>query len=251
MNRNCIVRAHGAGLTSNLNKIITCLRFYDICFVDWSRAAENDPAFRAGGSFYGDCFHRLFYHPTPRPNEPYDVISGAWPTYEITDACAGVLYRHPEWSWRERYHAAWKRLTCVVEPIPVGRNTIGVLIRSDAIAGEQMFGRNQTLPEYAEAIDKELDNESAIFVVSSDQESVAWMQNRYPGKVYFSSGIKRAARRSDPEQHLHVIQTAADAIDVMREVLTLSRCRTLVSGVSNMATLPLIISPSLKHIYLR
>ncbi len=250
MNRACIVRAHGAGLLSNVNKITTCLRFYETAYIDWSKAGVNDPAFKYGGSFYGDCFHQLFYHPTPRPSEPYDIVSGEWPTYEITDACAGVLYSHPEWGWRERYHAAWKRLTCVVDPVPVGPSTVGVLIRSSAIAGEQLSGRNATMQEYADAIERELGPDS-VFVVSSDLESIEWLTSRFPGKVYYSTSIKRNAKRSDPEQHINVVQTAADAKDVMRETLALARCRSLVHQISNISTAALYINPTLKSIYLR
>ncbi len=251
MNRNCIVTAHGAGLFSNINKVVVCLRLYDQIWVDWSKAGPNDPAFKFGGSFYGDCWDDLFYDPTPEPSEPYDTIH-QYPFYDITGACAGVLYQNPEWGWREAYHKAWARLTCVVEPIPVGPDTIGVLIRSDGIAGEQLFGRNQTLPEYADAIDRELtQSNSPLFVVSSDLASIQWLVNQFPGKVYYSTGIKRNAKRSDPEQHINVIQTAQDAKDVMREVLALARCKTLISGISNMATAVLYINPNVKHIYLK
>ncbi len=249
MNRNCIVRAHGAGLTSNLNKVITCLRFYETTFVDWSKAGENDPAFKYGGSFYGDAWHSLFYDPTIRPSEPFDYVY-EFPTYEITGGCAGILYLNEQWNWRPKYHAAWKRLSCVVEGIPVGSGTVGVLIRSQAIAGEQLSDRNATLEEYAAAIDKEK-GEDGIFVVSSDLESIRWLELRYPGKVWFSSGIKRNEHRSDPEQHITRPQNEKDAIDVMREVLALSRCRSLVHQISNMATLALIINPNLRSIYLR
>ncbi len=250
MNRNCIVRAHGAGLFSNINKAVVCLRLYEQVFVDWSRAAENDPAFKYGGSFYGDCWHDLFYDPTPPPGAPFDIVS-QYPFYDITGACVGVLYQNPEWNWRETYHKAWKRLTCVVDPIPVGPDTIGVLIRSDGIAGEQIYGKNQSLEQYEAAIKQEMDVMSAIFVVSSDLESVKWLEGRFPGKVFYSTGIKRNQKRSDPEQHINVIQTAQDAKDVMREVLALARCKTLISGISNMATAVLYINPEVKHIYLK
>ncbi len=247
MNRNCIVRAHGAGLFSNINKIMVCLRLYDQVKVDWSRAAENDPAFKFGGSFYGDCWHDLFYDPTTPPKDP-DIIY-QYPFYDITGACAGVLYQNPEWGWREAYHKAWARLTCVVEAIPVGPNTVGVLIRSEAIAGEQLHG-NANLITYANTIEKHLGDDS-IFVVSSDLESIEWLMNRFPGKVYYSTSIKRNAKRSDPEQHITTVQTANDAKDVMREVLALARCRALVHQISNMSTAALYINPQLKSIYLR
>lgn len=249
MNRACKVTAHGAGLFSNINKILVCLRLYEQVYVDWSKAGPNDPAFKYGGSFYGDCWHDLFYDATSPPSEPYDTVH-QYPFYDITGACAGIMYQNPEWNWRETYHKAWARLTCVVEPIPVGPNTIGVMIRSDALGGEQLYGKSQPLEQYADAIAKVHKAGTSLFVVSSDNESISWLLQRYPG-LYFSSGIKRSAHRSDPEQHLHVPQTKMDAIDVMREVLTLARCDSLIHPISNMATAALIINPQLKSIYLK
>lgn len=94
MNRSCIVRAHGAGLFSNVNKVLTCLRIYDHVHVDWSKAGPNDPAFKYGGSFYGDCWDTLFSFNDPPPKEPYDTIH-QYPFYEITDACAGGALPSP------------------------------------------------------------------------------------------------------------------------------------------------------------
>ena len=250
MTRSCIVRAHGAGLFSNINKILVCHRLYDTVFVDWSKAGENDPAFRFGGSFYGDCWHDLFYDDTIKPQEPCDVIM-SYPFYDITGACAGIMYQNPEWGWREAYHKAWARLRCVVEPIPVGPGTIGILIRSDALGGEQLYGKSQTLEDYHAAIvkAKEASLGAGLFVVSSDKESIDWLYNRH--QIFYSYGIKRNTSRSDPEQHLTVPQTKFDAIDVMREVLALARCETLIHPISNMATAALIINPNLKSIYLK
>ncbi len=249
MNQACIVRAHGAGLFSNINKILVCLRIYETVYVDWSLAGENDPAFRYGGSFYGDCWHDLFFDSTQKPTEGYDTVF-QYPFFEITDKCAGILYGHPEWNWREAYNKAWKRLSCVVEPVPVGPGTIGVMVRSDALGGEQLSGQSQPLEQYAEAIDRESASEN-IFAVSSDSESIEWLQRRYLNRLYFSSAIKRNARRSDAEQHLTVPQTKKDACDVMREVLALARCKTLIHPISNMATAALIINPELKSVYLK
>ncbi len=248
MNKSCIVRAHGAGLFSNINKVLVCLRLYENVYVDWSKAAENDPAFRYGGSFYGNCWTDLFNDDTVKPEHDYDIIY-QYPFWDITDRCAGVLYGHPEWMWREFYHAAWKRLTCKVEPVAVGDDTVGVLIRSDALGGEQLYGKSQTLEAYETAM--RATGAGAFFVVSSDEASIIWLQERFGSNVYFSSAIKRNKTRSDPEQHLTTPQTKADAIDVMREVLALARCKALIHPISNMATAALIINPKIESVYLK
>ncbi len=251
MNKSCIVRAHGAGLFSNINKVLVCLRLYENVYVDWSKAAENDPAFKFGGSFYGNCWTDLFNDPTPRPVEEQGVdIVYQYPFWDITDKCAGILYQHPEWNWRDTYHhKAWRRLTCKVEPVAVGGDTVGVLIRTGGnIAGEQLYGKNQTLEMYEEAMRKKMG--ASFFVVSSDEESLIWLQERFGNSIYYSSAIKRSKTRDAPEQHITTPQTKADAIDVVREVLTLSKCKTLIHGISNMSTAALIINPQIQHIYL-
>ncbi len=248
MNSSCIVKAHGAGMFSNINKVVTCLRFYDHVHVDWSKAGENDPAFKYGGSFYGDCWNDLF-EPTTPPEPPYDEVS-EYPTYEITDACAGVLYQREQWGWRQRYHDAWNKLTCKIKPLPVRPHTIGVMIRSEVHGGEQLSGRMQPLEEIAEAMQKAATSASTFFVVSSDEESIQWMINRF-GRIRYTPGVKRTAKRTDPEQHVNVPQTKEDAIQVVQEVLTLADCETLIHPVSNMATAALFINLNLKSIYLK
>ncbi len=257
MNKSCIVRAHGAGLFSNINKVLVCLRLYENVYVDWSKAAENDPAFRFGGSFYGDCWHDLFYDSGSvqgligkgaKEEQGVDMIY-QYPFWDITDKCAGILYQHPEWNWRVAYHVAWKRLQCVVEPIPVGQDTVGVLIRSDALGGEQVYGESQSLEQYEHAMRRS--KAGGFFIVSSDEESIIWLQERFQSSLYFSNSIKRNKKRADAEQHLTVPQTKADAIDVMREVLALARCKALIHPISNMSTAALIINPQLESIYLK
>lgn len=160
----------------------------------------------------------------------------------------GVLYRHPEWGWREKYHKAWEKLKCKLNPVPVPPHTLGVMIRSDVHGGEQLAGEGHTLERYAEAIDKALwDN---LFMVSSDEESISWMIGRYPN-LFFTKGIKRSAKRSDPEQHITVPQTKEDAVAVVQEILNLSTCKALIHPVSNMATAALYMNLNLESIYLR
>jgi hypothetical protein len=212
--------------------------------VDWSVVDHNDAAYKYGGSFYGDCWNVLF-EPTIAPDPPFDSI-WEYPFYEITAGCAGVLYQNEQWNWRQRYNNEWKKLTCKVQGLPVEPNTVGVLIRSEALGGEQLSGRSPTLEQYAASIDKNAN----LFVVSSDQESLSWFCNQYPN-TKFTEGIKRNAKRSDREQHIHIPQTKEDAVQVMQEVLTLANCQTLVHPVSNMATAALYMNLNLKSIFVK
>ncbi len=126
---------------------------------------------------------------------------------------------------------------------------MGVLIRSDALGGEQLYGKSQTLEMYEEAMQRS--KAGAFFVVSSDEESLIWLQERFGSAIYFSSAIKRSKTRDSPEQHITTPQTKADAIDVMREVLALARCKALIHPISNMSTAALIINPKIESVYLK
>lgn len=247
--KSCVVRAHGAGLWSNINKVVTCLRIYDYVQVDWSKADVNDPAYKYGGSFYGDCWDYLFEPSAWDDRFPTDTIL-EYPFYEVTGACAGVLYQNEQWNWRRNYNEAWKKLTCKITHPEVRPETIGVLIRSDALGGEQITGVSQTLEQYAEAMQKVATAKTSFLIVSSDEESIAWMEKRF-GRIQYVKGVKRCARRSDPEQHVNVPQTVDDAIQVVREVLTLANCSYLIHPVSNMATAALYINLNLKSVYLK
>lgn len=249
-NRNCVVKAHGAGLFSNINKVLSCMSIYDHVHVDWAVCGPNDPGYKYGQSFYGDCWDTLF-EPTTPPEPPFDTIY-EYPFYDITGACAGVMYQNPQWGWRSVYHKLWKELGCKIRPLE-WNNTVGILVRSEVHGGEQLSGRSQSLEEYAAAIEQITDRPTNLMVVSSDMESIHWMEGRFPNHdVFFTKGVKRNPQRStNPEQHLVVPQTKDDAVQVVQEVLGLAACRALIHPASNMATAALYINPELQSIYLK
>jgi hypothetical protein len=240
---NCVVRAHHAGLFSNLNKVVTCMRMYDWVAVDWST-----------GSLYGDCWNELF-EPRPVSDSPCVVVD-EYPFYDLTAACAGVLYQNIGWGWRDRFHACWSRLA--LKPEAPARaallrgehpDVVAVMIRSNAIQGEQLFDRMQTLDEYAAALDRLLRPGSKVLVMSSDDESLRWMCSRFD--CLFDPSVHRGHRRDQPEPHLEFAQNADDAKRCLAEVLAVSQCRALVHPVSNMATAALYINPELQSVYLK
>lgn len=247
-----MVKAHGAGLFSNINKVLTCMRIYDHVHVDWAVCGPNDPGYKYGQSFYGDCWDSLF-EPTTLPEPPFDTIYD-YPFYDITGGCAGVMYQNPQWGcWRIAFNELWKKLRCRIRPEPGPGPTVGMLIRSDVHGGEQLSGRSQSLEEYAQAFKAVSDNSTNLLVVSSDTESIHWMDDRFPNhKILFTEGVKRNPQRStNPEQHLVVPQTNSDAVQVVQEVLNLASCRVFIHPVSNMATAALYINPELQSIYLK
>lgn len=238
----CIVKPHRAGLFSNINKVITCLRMYDHVHVDWSE-----------GSLYGDCWSDLF-EPTSFPEEPADIITD-YPFYDLTAACAGILYQNESWGWRNTLHPLWEKLgvrkdlidRALKMTLTVPLEATGVIIRNDGHAGEQLSGRSQTLNEYAKAI--EAVGNRHIFTMSGDLESLKWLNERF--LVWHPADTKRTKTRSDPDRHLAEPQTPEDAKQVMIELLAIANCRTLIHPISNMATAALYINPNLKSIYLK
>ena len=227
------------------------MRIYDHVHVDWAVAGPNDPGYKYGGSFYGDCWESLFAATVP-PEPPFDTIY-EYPFYDITGACAGVMYQNPQWgNWRQTFHELWKKLGCKIRPYADYGNKIGIMIRSDVHGGEQLSGRSQPLEEYAQAIEaiKDIDQ---VVIVSSDIQSIYWMQERLGTKYWtlFNPEIKRNLGRSDPEQHINTPQTKEDAIAVVREIVSLATCKAMVHPASNMATAALYINPNLQSIYLK
>lgn len=209
------------------------MRIYDNVHVDWSK-----------DSLYGDCWNQLFTNGLY--DKDADVIYD-YPFYDLTAECASVLYRNEGWGWRKRLHPLWAKLWCKVNAVP--RGNVGVLVRSDGVAGEQEFGRSQLYGQYAE----HLQNGMNVYLVTRDHETLDWFTALAKSR-FFHLDYERTARnqhRSDPDFDASKGQSPSDAIAAVREVLTLSMCDTLIHGVSNMATASLIINPNQKSIYLR
>jgi len=244
---NAIVKAHGAGLFSNINKVLVALRIYDHVEVDWSVCDPNDPGYAFGNGFYGDCWRDLFNYSARVPrDQSYEVVH-LYPFWDITGGCAGVLYQNPQWGWREAYHKAWLRLDCRLHRVAPPKS-LGVLIRADNLAGEQLSGKSQSYEEYFAAIERE--TYDYLFVCASDEESLQVIMKRYPTNSGYYP-CRRATNRGSTEQHIASAQVTQDAIDTVHQVLMLASCDALIHPVSNMATAALYINPNLRSIYLK
>jgi hypothetical protein len=242
MKRACVVKPHNAGLFSLINKVVTCLRIYESVHVDWSE-----------GCIYGDCWTELF-EPTAPPTGEFDTIVD-YPFMDMTAANAGNLYENQGWGWRKNFHELWERLhvrsdiMADVDEMAEGTPFVSAIIRSDFHAAEQVNKRSQTLDEYAREFSQL--NAERYFIMSSDEETLAWMNERFQ---CFWVALKKEGRmktRGDTEIHTSVAQTPEDARWVLLEVMIAARATTLVHPVSNMATAALYINPDMKNVYLR
>lgn len=250
MNKACIVLAHGAGLFSNINKVITCMEMYEKVHVDWS---NGDNIYRVTTDRDPNAWNHLF-QPTSIPSEAHDVVI-KYPHQRYTWKHAGELYRS-NGDWRNRLHSLWRKLP-VLGPIldramVFSGFTIGVLVRSNAIAGEQESGLNAGLDDYVRAIHSVKTENHArnpqVFAVCSDEESSRRMSKEFNARIYHFT--RRAENRSI-DQHMQFPQTIMDAKHCLSEVISLSRCDVLVHQVSNMATAALYMNPFMESVYLK
>lgn len=252
--RAVIVRPHRAGLFSLLNNVLTCLSLYDYVHVDWSEDC-----------IYGNAWPELFEtnaHPRDVPGITSIEEVSTYPHQMLTYKNAGLLYQAEKLiPWREGVNDIWANLAFWLKPdiltevYKLSRedhdfwSAIGVLVRSHVHAGEQITGQSQTYAQYFKAIDEQ-GGEPSIFLMAADLETIGVFKEAYGSRVIYFEDVKRAEFRASEEPHLSTPQTPEDARKCLVEVLCLSQCRTLIHGVSNMATAALYINPGLKSVYI-
>lgn len=268
MKEACTIKAHQGGLFSLVNLVLTCMdRGYQHVHVDWSY------------SLYGeeDLWPKLFYKRDPMPAVnprwvqnighlpvgeerfylPYDTIT-EYPDQWLTYKNVHKLYTGYQ-SWRNRLHPHWQQMGVLPQftefaesfaRANFGAYNIGVLIRANTHAGEQIGGTSQSLPDYASAAIAELQPHAKVFVMAQDESSIFYMRSALPkGSLVIHPGTKRSPTR-DIDRHLHEPQTHEDAMVCLEEMLLLTKCDVLIHPISNIATTALIANPALKSIYL-
>ena len=251
MNNSCVVRAHGAGLFSNINKVITCMEMYWNVRVDWS---NPDNFYKVPEGHDQNLWNHLFEPIGQVLDEPTDDIIN-YPHQRYTYKEAHALYQAGD-DWRHELNKHWKKLQIKSQvadrSLNLSGTTIGVLVRSSAIAGEQISDRNASLDEYVRATKKLIDQNDSkrprIYAACSDHESSMRFVKEFSATIH--PWTRRAENRSI-DFHAQHPQNVNDAINCVGEVLTLSRCDFLIHQVSNMATAALYINPSLTSVYLQ
>lgn len=249
MNRSCIVRAHSAGLFSNINKVVTCLELYDHVHVDWSNELN---VYKPRDGQDENAWNHLFVQ-SPRPTEAFDEVL-EYPHLKYTATNVAAQYKSGD-EWRHRLNLLWRKLTpqhrVLANAMRFTWRTIGVIVRSDAIAGEQENGSNASLDQYVWAVKqvlREHKNKPLVFAVCSDEVSLRRFVKEFDALTYPAS---KRARSSKEDRHMEQPQTIMDAIHCMAEVISLSRCQALVHQVSNMATAALYMNPYMKSVYIQ
>lgn len=241
-----IIHPHRAGLFSLINNVITCALIYDRVYVDWSQGCLYEAPRNYNEDRAGNTWEYLFRRSEPINLAECDVDEiRAYPDQWLTYKHAAKLYDDPQGEWRAKCHDAWQKLGCL-HPLREF-DGISVLIRAHGHAGEQVTDRSQSLDEYAAAIERAIKPGDLVYVMG-DMESIQWLAKRFP--VIYAHESNRSAHRGI-DRHLTERQTHVDAIQCLREVLTMAGARTMIHPVSNMSTAALYINPKLESVFLR
>ena len=270
MNTACTIKAHQGGLFSLVNLVLTCMdRGYEHVHVDWSNSlyGEEDlyPKLFKGrdGPEVWQMINKMVeecpqgYAFCGIQKEEWDTIT-EYPDQWLTYTNVHKLYTGYQ-SWRNRLHPHWQQMGVLPQftefaesfaRAHFGAYNIGVLIRANTHAGEQVNGGTQPLFDYKDAIWNVLLPYAKVFLMCQDQESVDWLKSELPdAAIVTHPGAKRSPSR-DIDRHLHEPQTHEDAMVCLEEMLLLTKCDVLIHPISNIATTALIANPTLKSIYL-
>jgi len=258
MNRACTIKAHQGGLFSLVNNVLTCMERYEHVHVDWSNSLYG--AEDLYPKLFGRTNPESFYRPCPgypMVPIPRDTILD-YPDKWLTYTNPHKLYTGYQ-SWRNRMHPYWWRMGVLPHftefaesfaRVNFGAFNIGVLIRANTHAGEQINGISQTLHDYMgwmDALEKRHPH-AKFYVMCQDEDSIDRLHQCY-GNIITHPGVKRSATR-DIDRHLHEPQTHEDAFVCLEEMLILSKCDVLIHPISNIATAALIANPALRSVYL-
>jgi len=206
----------------------------------------------------------------PQPEGSFDTVcvfpeTVDWPQQWLTWRWAAMLYRgqNPDHlDWRERCREKWIQHFRVLPEITAWvdrfaaenfkERTIAVQVRWHGHSAEQLPPyRSLSWDEITDTIRRELGSEqdtATVYVASGDYESLEWFRARFPGFVCHPTARRSPDRNTDFTKTHRL--TEQDAIDVLQEILLISRCDALVHVISNLATVALYIRPELKSIYL-
>lgn len=252
-----IVKAHHAGLFSNINKVISFMELYPYVSVDW-----RSPECIYGTPKDGNVWEHLFVSHSERlvlPSPSNAIEEVEYPHDRYTFKNVAELYHDENLDWRYGLNEQWRKLRVMpflldtairaAYQISGQQNYATVMVRSHGHAGEQTSGKSQSLEAYAEImslLSRAIDIK--FYLMCGDLETVDWMKSRF-GNVVLNPNVNRADTR-DVDMHLSTPQTVNDARHCLIDVLIASMGKWLIHPVSNMATAALYMNPNLKSIYL-
>jgi hypothetical protein len=168
-------------------------------------------------------------------------------------------------NWRQELNAVYRKffryepvVSCKLESYAPRLRSyphkVAILSRGSALSAEQHGHRMPTREEYREAITyykQQYSSEKLLFVLCVDnEEDLAYYQELCKPYPTFCTTIRRADNGAQ-EPHIGPQSSINDAIDTVVELELCAMCDVLVHPVSNMATIILLMNPSLASKYLR
>jgi hypothetical protein len=245
---NFTIQGSRHGLCSNILHVLTWIAEHPehrYC-IDWNAPQYCRYGARADGNIWDHFFEQLGA-PVGSPR-----ITG-WPHCHFTGKAVAKLYRDVGQSWRFKLHEAWKRLqhrsSVMEQGIVWTRATryplIGLHVRSFGKSCESTTGRMPDCIHYFNAINK-LDGN--VFLATDNEPAVQYFRQELGSRLF----VREIRRAKTDKQDLHMVcsQSPNDASDLLVDVLALASCEILVHGISNVATVAMLINPSMKSIYI-
>lgn len=249
----CIVLSHNAGLFSLINKVVTCMDIgYENVAVDFTRGDPHKYVTPGGKNLWD-----LLFEPMDSKGQKEDEWV-EYPDMWLTGGNATKLYTGDQ-AWRTRLNGWWNRLRVRPEIIDrieysmaslglLGGKFVSILVRSDFHAREQATAQSQSLDSYAVAAQSALQSGDDFYVSAGDDATIKWFQERFNHVKFYP--LTRRLKTRELDLLVHSDNTLEDAVNVLIEVLIMSKGRTLIHPVSNMSTAALYMNPELKSVYL-
>jgi hypothetical protein len=264
---------HDAGFFSQLNKVMTYLRYQvakksrPMVAVDWHIDRAMNPSFSYGCPEDGNIWTQFFEPLPPVPqNAFFRIRTSLFTTYSITSKFAYKMrIKNPQ--WREQYHRAWaeyikvqphilQRVNALYDAHLRGKFVVGVHVRNAFHSFEEPNRTAPSLELFIQLIQQHLPQdgrEIAVYLATDVEEYIQQFAATFGERLVVQPDVLRARKTSvnrDEEIHTGVSKPGAYLGEqVLIDALLLSRGDVFVHSTSNISTAVGYINPKLKMVY--
>jgi hypothetical protein len=200
-----------------------------------------------------DAFRELFYAPEIKEEGLAQVAD--YPESVRRVSGDGLLYLHPHWPRARRELAAalsrmctprcevYERVIALTGSSSPGDELVGAVYRVEpGIAKEQLSGKVTPISDFADCVENRAGTRG-IMMCCNDSASMEYFKQRW-GKRLLALPVSA----TNPQHQGQGVEHLKDTLAIM---LALSTCDELVHGVSNMALVPLLMSPNMPHTFVQ
>jgi hypothetical protein len=261
------VISHQAGLCSNLSKVLAHLsNFPDTPYLKWNMR----PASYGFEYDVAEVFSHLFRdYGTPQeitvtttnPHYPAALPEGG---QCITGREQHSLYLRSD-NWRQALSGVYRKFF-TTQPAVRERvaeyqprlmaypHRVAIMSRGSPLGGEQASGHMPGRETYRQVISDyqqrhPVDQLVFFLRVDNSEDLEYYRATCHPYPVVFTDIDRQATSNIDP--HVNVSLSVRQAVAVIAELELCALCEALVHPVSNMATIALVMNPTMKSHYLR